>query len=147
MKLIAISENPEENDSFLDNPSAKTGVEMTVEFYKSVGYAPPWIGYLVEEEGNLVGFAGFKGPPKDGTIEIAYATEEIFRNQGKGTGICRLLVEMARMADPNVKITARTLPESNFSTKILGKNGFVFSGTVTDPEDGEVWEWVLKGGF
>ena len=58
MKLIAISENPEENDSFLDNPSAKTGVEMTVEFYKSVGYAPPWIGYLVEEEGNLVGFAG-----------------------------------------------------------------------------------------
>lgn len=145
MKLIPIIENATENDHFADNPSAKVAVEMTIEFYKKVGYTPPWIGYLVEENGHLVGFAGFKGPPKDGIVEIAYATEENFRNQGKGIGICRLLVEVAQRTDPNVKITARTLPESNFSTKILKKNGFIFSGIVTDAEDGEVWEWVYGG--
>jgi RimJ/RimL family protein N-acetyltransferase len=142
MKLIPISQIPEENNQFADHQSAKIAADMTLEFYKSVGFIPPWIGYLVEEEGDLVGFAGFKGPPKNGTVEIAYGTEEIFRNQGKGTQICRLLVEMAQMTDSDIKITARTLPESNFSTKILEKNNFIFSGTVIDPEDGEVWEWV-----
>jgi hypothetical protein len=34
------------------------------------------------------------------------------------------------------------LPEENFSTKILKKNGFKFSGVVNDAEDGDVWEWI-----
>jgi hypothetical protein len=44
MKLIPISENPEENDHFLDHPLAKVVLEITMEFYKTVGYSPPWIG-------------------------------------------------------------------------------------------------------
>jgi hypothetical protein len=32
--------------------------------------------------------------------------------------------------------------EENFSTKILRKNNFTLIGTVIDPEDGEVWEWI-----
>jgi hypothetical protein len=43
-----------------------------------------------------------------------------------------------------VKITARTLPQRNFSTKILEKNEFEFAGIVNDPEDGDVWEWVYQ---
>jgi hypothetical protein len=42
-------------------------------------------------------------------------------------------------------ITARTLPEENHSTKILRKNSFTFVGSVMDPEDGEVWEWMYNG--
>jgi hypothetical protein len=36
---------------------------------------------------------------------------------------------------------ARTLPEKNFSTRILEKNAFKFMATVNDLDDGEVWEW------
>jgi len=46
--------------------------------------------------------------------------------------------------DRSVRITARTLPEKNYSTRILEKNNFVLLGFVTDPEDGEVWEWEYK---
>ena len=62
-----------------------------------------------------------------------------------GTRICRKLVEIGLAADPSVKIIARTLPEANFSTRILEKNDFIFIGMVNDPEDGEVWEWEYKG--
>ncbi len=34
------------------------------------------------------------------------------------------------------------IEENNFSTRILQKNGFIFSATVNDPEDGDVWEWI-----
>jgi len=54
------------------------------------------------------------------------------------------LVELSLETDPSVKITARTLPENNFSTKILEKNSFSFIGTVDDPDDGPVWEWEFK---
>jgi len=58
--------------------------------------------------------------------------------------MCRLLVELALKTDPNLRITARTLMEENASTKILKKNGFQFVGSVIDPDDGEVWEWVYS---
>jgi hypothetical protein len=41
---------------------------------------------------------------------------------------------------------ARTLPEENYSTKILRKNGFEWQGIVVDDDDGDVWEWEFKGG-
>ena len=91
-----------------------------------------------------VGSAAFKGPPKDGVVEIAYGTFEPYRQTGIGTEICKLLVELALKTDPAIRITARTLPQQNFSTKILETNGFEFSGMVNDPEDGDVWEWVYK---
>ena len=43
--------------------------------------------------------------------------------------------------DPTIQIIARTLMEDNASTKVLKKNDYKIEGVVTDPEDGEVWEW------
>jgi [ribosomal protein S5]-alanine N-acetyltransferase len=117
---------------------------MTIDFYKKVGFAPPWICYYVAKDGNIVGSAGIKGKPVNGTIEIAYGTVEQYRRQGIGTEICRLLVGLSLKTDPDVRITARTLPQNNFSTRILEKNNFEFIGIVDDPEDGEVWEWLYK---
>ena len=57
----------------------------------------------------------------------------------------RQLVELAIKTDPIVKITARTLENDGYSAKILIKNHFTAIGTVIDPEDGEVWEWVYEG--
>jgi Acetyltransferases, including N-acetylases of ribosomal proteins len=143
MKLIPINEKLEDNHDFVNNPLCQESIYMTIDFFKRVGYVPPWISYYVQQGNALMGCAAFKGAPRDGSVEIAYGTFEPYRRKGVGTEICRLLVELSLKTDPTVTITARTLPEKNFSTRILEKNGFAFSGVVNDPEDGEVWEWVL----
>ena len=143
-ELIPIKETLDENKGFVNDPLCQETIYMTIDFYKKVGYAPPWIGCYVKQNNKLVGSAAFKGKPVNGAIEIAYGTLEKYRRRGIGTAICKLLVDLALTTDPAVKITARTLPEENFSTRILKKNNFSFAGTVTDPEDGEVWEWLFK---
>jgi len=142
VELIPINQKLEDNPQFLNNPLCRESLYMTIDFFKRVGYEPPWVSYYAEDGHVLVGCAAFKGAPRNGSVEIAYGTFEPFRQKGVGTQICRLLVELALQTDSNVTITARTLPEKNFSTRILEKNGFLFSGIVDDPEDGEVWEWV-----
>jgi [ribosomal protein S5]-alanine N-acetyltransferase len=142
MKLIPIREHAEENPEFISNPLCQESIYMSIEFYKKVGYTPPWICYYAALDGKLVGAAAYKGKPVDGKVEIAYGTFEIWKHQGIGEEICRVLVDLSLASDPSVQITARTLPENNFSVKILQKNGFQFAGNVYDPEDGDVWEWV-----
>lgn len=144
MKFLPISETLEENSIFANDPSCKETLNMCIEFYKKVGFNPPWICYYAEENGELVGSAAFKGKPVNNSVEIAYGTMEDHRQKGVGTKICRQLVEIAISADPRVRITARTLPEHNYSTKILEKNKFILLGMVNDPEDGDVWEWEYK---
>lgn len=144
MELIPIKEKLEENEAFANNPLCREILSMTIEFYKRVGFTPPWIGYFAKENGKLVGSAGFKGAPVNDTVEIAYGTFEQFRKQGIGAEICKQLVFLSLKTDASLKITARTLPQQNFSTKILEKNNFQCIGVVSDPEDGEVWEWVFQ---
>lgn len=143
MKLIPVKEKPEDNEAFINNPLYREVTYMTTDFYKRVGYVPPWTGYFVQLNNAIVGSAGFKGPPVNGVIEIAYGTNEEYRKQGIGTAICALLVHLALRTDPLIKVTARTFLKENFSARILEKNNFMCTGTVHDPEDGEVWEWVL----
>jgi len=144
IELIPIHKELTENEAFVSAPSCHEISEMTVDFYKKVGFVPPWIGYFAKQNGNLVGSAGFKGQPVNGVVEIAYSTFEPYRNQGVGAAIGKQLVDLSLKTDPSVKITARTLPENNFSIRILKKNNFAFIGTVDDPDDGSVWEWEFK---
>jgi len=145
MELIPILATIEGNKHFADHPDCQDSLYFTIDFYKKVGYNPPWIGYYaVDEEGQIVAMAAFKGKSLNNQIEIAYGTIERFQQKGIGTQVCRLLVNKALETDPSVLITARTLPEKNFSTRILEKNNFHFKGIVDDPEDGEVWEWVYS---
>jgi len=141
MQLLPILETTEENQVFTGNLLCKDTVYMSIDFYKRVGFNPPWICYYVEENGELIGCAAFKGKPINGFVEIAYGTFEQHQHKGIATRICRQLVELALQTDPAVTITARTLPETNYSNRLLRKNGFVFTGVVNDPEDGDVWEW------
>jgi [ribosomal protein S5]-alanine N-acetyltransferase len=144
MELVPVKETLDENEEFVNNPLCHETIYMTIEFYKKVGFVKPWIGYYAKQNGDLVGAAGFKGQPINGTVEIAYGTFEKCRKQGIGTEICKELVNLSLKTDSSIKITARTLPEENFSTRILRKNNFIFIGTVNDQEDGEVWEWLFK---
>jgi len=142
--LLPIKPSLEENTEFINLPECLETLEMSVLFYANVGYRLPWIGYYASLAGKLVGSAGFKGRPINGTVEIAYGTFPPSQNRGIGTAICRELVRLALAADPLVRIVARTLMEENYSTRILRKNGFTCMGIVTDPDDGDVWEWEYK---
>ena len=144
MTFLPIKQTLAENDAFINNRLCNETLGMCIEFYKRVGFSPPWICYYAEENGELIGNAAFKGRPINNTVEISYGTMESHRQQGVGTRICKQLVELSLTTDPSVRITARTLPEKSYSTRILEKNNFVLLGFVTDPEDGEVWEWEYK---
>ena len=144
MNLLPIKQTLEENKAFASNPLCNESLGMCIEFYKRVGFTPPWICYYAEENDELIGSAAFKGRPINNTVEIAYGTMEAHRQKGIGTRICKRLVELSLATDPSVRITARTLPENNYSTRILEKNNFILLGTVIDAEDGEVWEWEYR---
>lgn len=144
IELLPIQKTLDENSYFAGNPDCRETLVMSVEYYIMIGFYPPWIGYYARRNAQLVGTGGFKGAPFKGRVEIAYTTFEKFRSQGVGSEICGKLVEVARLADPSVLVTARTLPEKNHSTRILEKNGFQFAGTVQDIDDGEVWEWIYS---
>ena len=141
MELIPIKETFEENKEFTNDPDANQTLDMSIAYFRKIGFNPPWIGYYVKKGDHLVGSAAFKGQPVNKKVEIAYGTFERFRQQGIGTDICRLLVELSLQTDPSVEITARTFAQRNYSARILEKNGFELLGTVIDEDDGEVWEW------
>ena len=122
---------------------ARSACEMSAVWYPRVGYIPPWIGYLTILEGSVVGGGGFKEPPQDGRVEIAYFTAPGFAGRGIATRTARALVAIARQSDPSLLIAAQTLPEENASTAILRKLGFRLHGSVQHPQDGEIWEWHL----
>ncbi len=93
---------------------------------------------------KVVGVGGFTGKPKDGKVEIAYGTVKEYEGQKIASFCCEQLILIAKTTDPKIIITAKTSPEVNASSKILERNGFVFSGIVQDEGIGDAWEWVLK---
>ena len=111
--------------------------------YNKKGFNIPWVGYLAKLNDRYVGVCGFKGAPKSDSVEIAYFTFPGYERRGYAQKMARLLVEIAKEKAPEVMIRSRTLPQLNASTSVLLKNGFQKIGMVNDPEDGNVWEWML----
>lgn len=88
---------------------------------------------------EMVGEAGFKGPPYDGEIEIGYGTMKAFRGRGYMTEAVGALIQFA-FAQSEVtfdKIVATTLPKNTSSHRVLEKNGFDRHGMR-----GEFWLWI-----
>lgn len=126
------------------NSELLTGVCSSVlAMYPKNGAVLPWVGYLAENNGTLVGTCAFKTPPSSGSVEIAYFTFPEYEGRGIATLMAKKLVALA-LENGALQITAQTLPEPNASTHILEKLGFRLAGSVIHPEDGEVWEWQLK---
>ena len=118
-------------------------LEMFPQHYAARGFEPPWIGYLVLLDNQVVGSGGFKGGPRNGKVEIAYWTFKEFQHQGIGTLICRELVNLSLNADPGLIISARTCSLENASARILAKNGFQYSKVVED-DAGDIYEWEFN---
>lgn len=102
------------------------------------------IWFLIIDQDHLAGLAGFKHPPTNESVEIAYAVAPARRNQGLATWAVAELVNRARVAQ-TAHVVAHTLPTENASTRVLRRTGFTHTGLVTDP-DGElsngVWHWT-----
>ncbi len=141
MQLLPIKQTEAENAEFRQHPDCRDSIIFTMNYFQRIGYTPPWIGYYAQSNGQLVGSCAFKGAPRNGKVEIAYGTFPPYQQQGIATEMCRQLVLLSLTTDDSVAVTARTLPEENFSAKVLRKNGFKWLGMVWDEEDGDVWEW------
>ena len=104
----------------------------------------PWVpgfSMMHRESGVTVGSCGFKGPPADGMVEIAYGVNDEHQGKGFATEAAEALVRFA-FGDDRVRIvSAHTLPEANASGRVLTKCGFRCIGEDIDPEDGLVWRW------
>ena len=101
------------------------------------GADPAWNTYLFVHVADraLLGLGGFKGPPADGTVEIGYGIAPEYRHQGYATEGAELLIEIARAAGVTTVI-AHTLPEPNFSTRVLAQLGFTQTSTDARPGRG-----------
>ena len=121
MELLPIKQCFEEHKVFEANPLCIEFLHISLEFYKKAGYVEPYICYFVQKENGLVGGAAIKGQPVNGKVEIAYGIFEPYRKQGIGTEVCKMLVDLSLKTDSAIKITAKTLPEYNYSARILKK--------------------------
>lgn len=122
-------------------PEATAALQATGALYDAVGFAPPWICYVAIEDSIPVGTCGFKSPPHQDRVEIAYFTFPAFEGKGIATAMARKLLAVAKDAAPGIVVTAQTLPGRNASHRILEKHGFARVGLVEHPEDGTVLEW------
>jgi [ribosomal protein S5]-alanine N-acetyltransferase len=83
----------------------------------------------------LIGNAGFKGPPREGSVEIGYSMLESQQRNGYCTEAVRALLAWAFEHQTVDTILAHTLPASRPSMRVLEKSGFVPVG-VGPLEDG-----------
>lgn len=143
MKLRVIQLQEDKSNPLFASTDGQTLLEMYKDFYPTIGFHLPWVGYVIIREDQLVGTCGFTGQPKEGKVELAYWTFSAFEGNGIASFACQALIEIARKEDPQLTMTAKTAPEHNASTKILQKNGFVYSGVVQDEEIGDSWLWIL----
>lgn len=106
--------------------------------------ADPWIhGFTVMDRagGSVVGSCGFKGPPANGIVEIAYGINADQQGRGYATEVAAALVRYALGTGQVRTVWAHTLPTPNASTRVLTKCGFRKIDEVIDPDDGPVWRW------
>ena len=102
-----------------------------------------WGSYLFFDDDVLVGFGGFKGPPRDSTVEIGYAVAPSRQGRGTATAATRLFLERARRLGL-AKVIAHTLAEHGPSTTVLQRCGFERTSTLADPDHAiaePVWRW------
>ncbi|MCL2030317.1 MAG: GNAT family N-acetyltransferase [Oscillospiraceae bacterium] len=88
---------------------------------------------------EILGEAGFKGPPSLGVIEIGYGLKAGARNRGYMSETVETLCRVAvAQTEYNVHtILAKTLKDNTPSHRVLEKNGFVRNGMI-----GKHWRWL-----
>jgi RimJ/RimL family protein N-acetyltransferase len=111
--------------------------------------ADPWGAHLFfDDDGALVGFGGYKGPPNGGEVEVGYAIAPDRQGRGLATTATRTMIDRARERGVT-RVIAHTLATPNASTAVLSRCGFTQTATIADPDGGvdeDVWRWELPLG-
>lgn len=151
--LELVPRTPDEVRAMIDAMSPDVRAQLSADWLALFETSPrtdPWVhGFIARDSttGAVVGQGGFKGPPRDGVVEIAYGTEPTHRGKGYATETAAALVNYA-FTFPDVRVVlAHTLPGSLASQRVLTKCGFEHVGEVLDPEDGLVWRFEKRRYF
>jgi [ribosomal protein S5]-alanine N-acetyltransferase len=99
--------------------------------------------FVLEQPRTLVGFGGFKGPPRDGVVELGYAIAPAWEGRGLATAAARALLREAFAAAEVQRVIAHTLPEPGPSVRVLEKSGFAREGEVPDESVGRAWRFRI----
>jgi len=106
--------------------------------------AGEWLvrGLVLRERSELVGHAGFHGPPgvnglrKSGAVELGYAVFPSFRGRGYARESAVGLIRWARDERGVCTFLASVAPDNEASLAIVRKLGFLQVGEQLDDEDG-----------
>lgn len=98
--------------------------------------------FVVGEPPELVGWGGFKGPPREGVVEIGYEIAAARRERGLATAAVQGMLAEA-FADERIDtVVAHTLAERNASNRVLEKAGLGFDGETAEGDE-TVWRFAL----
>jgi [ribosomal protein S5]-alanine N-acetyltransferase len=97
--------------------------------------------FVVGEPRTLVGWGGFKGPPRDGAVELGYAVAPSWEGRGVASAAVRELLGEAWAAPEVQAVLAHTLAGPGASVRVLEKTGFVHDGAAEQDDVGTVWRF------
>lgn len=98
--------------------------------------------FVTDDPPELVGWGGFKGPPRNGVVEFGYEIAEARQGRGLATAATRAMVAEAFADERVTAAIVHTLAEPNASNRVLEKVGFQYDGEAQ--EHGEVvWRYSL----
>jgi RimJ/RimL family protein N-acetyltransferase len=106
--------------------------------------AQQWLGraLVLRESGDMVGYAGFHGPPgfnaleKSDAVELGYTVLEPFRRRGYAREAAEALMDWARVAHGIRRFVASVAPDNEPSLALVRTLGFVHVGERMDEVDG-----------
>lgn len=105
-----------------DQDWARTALEAGSYFFTETMYS--MFALVVTASDQIIGMAGFVGPPIDDELEVVGSVIPDLQNQGYGDEVLPHLVELA-FQDPQVKAVNASVPWGNEpARKLLLKHGF-----------------------
>jgi ribosomal-protein-alanine N-acetyltransferase len=96
--------------------------------------------FVAGDPPELVGWGGFKGPPRDGVVELGYEIAATRQGRGLATAAVRAMLAEAFADERVTTVIAHTLAERNASNRVLEKAGFAFDRKAREG-DQVVWRY------
>lgn len=131
---LAASVPPTWPPDYLDEPALRFTLDRLEE---APEHAHWWMHFVLRKRGGgdrtLIGSAGYKGPPSDGTVEVGYGIVSDHRRNGYASETVHALVARAFTVPEVRRVIAETLPELLPSIGVLHKCGFRLIGPGSEP--------------